>query len=313
MILVTGANGFIGKALIEYAKSFGHEVRGTVRTLSLASKQSELVYVPSLDKNTDWSDALRSCETVIHLAAKAHRNSGRKSNKLAQFMEHNCEATLNLIRQAEKAGVKKFIFLSSTGVMGPQVTYGVPYDLDMLPNPHDAYTKSKLCAEQGLLELSNELAIEVIILRVPLVYGPNAPGSIGSLIKAIKLGIPLPFGGLFNRRHLISIDNLVELVVSCISSSASADRIFIASDNEAISTSDLCYLCGYFAGKPPRLIKMSPKLIMFIARLFGKQKKVSTLINDFELESNKTNSYFRWSPGYSPHKHVREIKNNISS
>ena len=312
MILVTGANGFVGKALINHAKALGYKLRGTLRALPIAGTHEDFVQVPSLDGDTDWSHALRSCKTVVHLAAMAHSYTGPKSDELSQFMEHNCEATLNLARQAEKAGVKRFIFLSSTGVMGPQVTSGVPYVFDSLPNPHDSYTRSKSCAEQGLIELSNELAMEVTILRAPVVYGPNAPGSIGSLTKAIKLGIPLPLGGLLNRRHLLDIDNLGELIVSCTSSSALADRVFIASDDEVLSTSDLCYLCGHFAGKFPRLISMPPWLLMFIANVLGKQKKAATLLGDLELDSSRTYSHFKWSAGYSPSKHVLEIKNSNS-
>lgn len=312
MILVTGANGFVGKALINHLKILDYQVRGSLRSQSPYAKHEEFVRVSSLDGNTDWSHALRSCKTVVHLAAMAHSYIGEKSDEDAEFMRHNCDATINLARQAEEAGVKRFIFLSSTGVMGPQVTSGVPYVLDSLPNPHDSYTRSKSCAEQGLIELSNELAMEVTILRAPVVYGPNAPGSIGSLTKAIKLGIPLPLGGLLNRRHLIAIDNLVELMVSCISSSVSANGVFIASDDEVLSTSDLCYLCGHFAGKRPRLISMPPRLLMFIAHVLGKQKKAATLLGDLELDSSKTYSHFKWSAGYSPSKHVLEIKNSNS-
>lgn len=313
MILVTGANGFVGKALIDHLKLLGFKVKGSQRALSSCRKEDEFVQISSLDSNTDWSHALRSCKTVIHLAAMAHRYIGKKSVEDAEFMKHNCEATLNLARQAEKAGIKRFIFLSSTGVMGPQVTYGSPYKVDQLPKPHDSYTKSKLCAEQGLQELSKECSMEISIFRVPVVYGPNAPGSIGSLIKAIKFGIPLPLGGLVNRRQLISIDNLVELIASCISSLVSVSGVFIASDDEVLSTSDLCYLCGHFAGKPPRLISLPPRLLMFIARLLGKQEKAATLLGDFELDSSKTYSHFKWSPRYSPSKHILQIKNDINS
>lgn len=313
MILVTGANGFVGKALIDHLKLLDYKVRGSLRFHSSYSKEEEFVQVSSLDRNTDWSHALRSCKTVIHLAAMAHSYIGQKSVEDTEFMKHNCEATVNLARQADKAGIKRFIFLSSTGVMGPQVTSDVPYGLDRPPKPHDSYTKSKLCAEQQLLELSNEFAMEVTILRVPVVYGPNAPGSIGSLTKAIKLGIPLPLGGLPNRRHLISIDNLVDLIVYCISGSASANEVFIVSDDETLSTSDLCYLCGHFAGKRPRLISVPPRLLMFIARVFGKYKKAATLLGDFELDSSKTSVRLKWSPVYSPSRHVLDIKNNNSS
>ena len=310
MILVTGANGFVGKALINQLKLLDYQVRGSMRSQLSYGKHEEFVQVSSLDGGTDWSHALRSCKMVVHLAAMAHSYVGQKSNEDAEFMMHNCEGTINLARQAGEAGVKRFIFLSSTGVMGPQVTSGVPYMPDSLPNPHDSYTRSKSCAEQKLIELSNELAMEVTILRAPVVYGPNAPGSIGSLTKAIKLGIPLPLGGLRNRRHLISIDNLVELLVTCISRSESANGVFIASDDEAISTSDLCYLCGHFAGKRPRLINMPPRLLMFIAHLLGMQKKAATLLGDLELDASNTYSHFKWSAGYSPSKHILEIKNS---
>ena len=159
-------------------------------------KHEEFVRVSSLDGNTDWSHALRSCKTVIHLAAMAHRYTGEKSDEDAEFMKHNCEATINLARQAEEAGVNDLFSLVRQVLWGLKLLLVYLIVLDSLPNPHDSYTRSKSCAEQGLVELSNELAMEVTILRAPVVYGPNAPGSIGSLTKAIKLGIPLPLGGL---------------------------------------------------------------------------------------------------------------------
>ena len=313
MILVTGANGFIGKALIEEVTFLGYEVRGIVRNSSLVSKHSELLQVSSLDANTDWSHALDSCEIVIHLAAMAHRYAGPKSEELANFMRINCDATINLARQAHKAGVKRFIFLSSTGVMGPQVTSNFSYSPESKAEPHDSYTQSKACAEQELIELSHELSMEIIILRAPVVYGPNAPGSIGSLSKAIKLGIPLPLGGLLNRRYLISRDNLIQLLVLCISNPNSVKGVFIASDSEPISTTDLCYICGHFVGKRPCLLSIPPRLLMIVAHLIGWQKKAATLLGDLELDSSKTNTYLEWLPRYKPSKHASDIKHNISS
>ena len=315
MLLVTGANGYIGKALIDEAISHGYKVRGVVRNPKLVTniKQKEIVQVPSLDGNTDWLRELESCETVIHLAAMAHNYTGLKSEELDNYMKINCEATVNLAHQSHKKGIKRFIFLSSTGVMGPQVTNGFPYCPESNPKPHDSYTRSKAYAEQELIKLSNKSSMEIIILRAPVVYGPNAPGSIGSLSKAIKLGIPLPLGGLFNRRHLISINNLVELLLVCISSPNLANGVFIASDDEAISTTDLCYLCGQYVGRRPRLISMSPRILMIIASLIGKQKKISTLLGDLELDSSKTNSHLKWLPRYKPSKHIFNIKNNINS
>lgn len=305
MILITGASGFIGKALTKQAKSLGYNVRGAVRNQSAAGDKSETYLIPFLDGNTDWSGALRSCNVVVHLAAMAHKEAGSSSEELATFIAVNSEATVNLARQAHEAGVERFIFLSSTGVMGPQVTSGFTYGPNSNLEPHDSYTRSKASAEQELLQLSKEVGLGVTIVRAPVVYGPDAPGTIGSLTKAIRHGLPLPLGGLRNRRHLISLENLVDLVISCISAPMPITDILIACDDEALSTSDLCSLCGNFAGKRPRLIPVPPSLLMFIAGLLGNKKRVATLLGDLELDSSKTKLLLKWSPPYSPSEHIR--------
>ena len=308
MILVTGAGGFIARSLIDQLHVKGCSVNGSSRTLAYKNDKYKLIQIPTLSKDTNWSKALHSCDIVVHLAAKAHKSHEKKSEQLSEYIESNCDATINLARQAHKAGVKRFIFLSSTGVMGKQVTYGIPYSIKNKFNPHDFYTESKMYAEQKLLDFSKECSMEIIIIRAPVVYGPNAPGSVGALSKAIRMRVPLPFGSIFNRRHLISIYNLVDLIYSCIISKTSVSGVYIASDNEPISTKDLCYICGQYEGIYPRFISIPKKFLMFFAHLLGAQKKADTLFNDFELDCSETILKLNWLPIYSPGKELAEIK-----
>ena len=312
MILITGSNGFVGKELVSYLKSHGYNLKQSARDSSYLKKQEkEFIHVPTLDRNTDWSEALKDCDVVIHLAAMAHNYNGKKSEKLSKYIEHNVNATVNLANQAGKAGVKRFIFLSSTGVMGRQVTAKSFYGVNDLPKPHDYYTKSKLLAEHGLNNIFNKYKMNILILRAPVVYGLNAPGSIGILTKAIKLGVPLPFGLIENSRDLISINNLVDLFLFCISKEIPKNETFIISDYETISTKDLCYICGSYVGKHPKLLSLPSKVLLFISKIFGQQKKVETLVKDFRLDLNKTIKMLDWKPVYSPSRHIKEIKDTI--
>lgn len=303
-ILITGANGFVGSSLLKYLKDKGFFVRGTVRKPKLQKKDSNLLVIPSLDGETDWTDALHSCDTVIHLAAQAHNYDGSSSEESKNFIKYNTEATINLAKQAAKKGIKKFIFLSSTGVMGPQVTDGSPYSRHSNTEPHDSYTRSKLYAERGLHDLSKKLEMRIVIIRAPVIYGPNAPGSIGSLTKAISLNIPLPIASANNKRHLISLDNLMNLILKSIITTVSKYEIFLASDNRPISTSELCYICGTFIDKKPILIHFPLKILFFLANIFNKQKKAEALLLDFELDINETISMLNWSPQDSPDRYL---------
>lgn len=304
-VLITGANGFVGSSLFKYLKDKTFFVRGTVRKPKLEKQDSNLFVVPSLDGETDWTDALNSCDTVIHLAAQAHTSNKKRSEESKSYIKYNTEATINLAKQAAKKGIKKFIFLSSTGVMGPQVTDGFSYTRHSKTEPHDSYTRSKLYAERGLYDLSKTSEMKIIIIRAPVVYGPNAPGSIGSLTKAISLNIPLPLASANNKRHLISLDNLMDLILCSITTTLSKYEIFLASDNRPISISELCHICGTFIDKKPILIHFPLKILFFFANIFNKQKKAETLLLDFDLDIKETISMLNWLPRDIPDRHLK--------
>jgi nucleoside-diphosphate-sugar epimerase len=299
-ILVTGANGFIGSELVIHLSALGYDLRKSIRGTPVSRSDNNFVYVPTLDENTCWSQALTSCDIVIHLAAQAHLNSGSKGAELASFMRHNFEGTINLARQAEKRGVSRFIFLSSTGVNGVQVTAGKAYSAEDSTRPHDSYTKSKCFAEEALMDLSLTSNMDVTIIRAPVVYGENAPGSFGALCRSIKMGIPLPFGRVDNSRNLIAIDNLVDLIANCIGNNGASNQVFIASDGVPLSTTELCCIAGFLVNKRPRLIWLPRQLLFGLGRLLGKRKKLETLLLDLELDISKTKELLGWRPPYNP-------------
>ena len=207
-ILVTGSNGFVGAALCESLYLKDYNFVGSIRDKCLATKQHNCISVQTLDSNTDWRDALDHCDTVVHLASRAHILNDSVSDPLAAFRETNTQGTVNLAKQAAECGVTRFIFLSSIGVNG-SMTSGEPFIHSDSPSPHSPYAISKLEAEKGLIELGERTGMKVTIIRSPAIYGLNAPGNFGVIEKLIKYGVPLPVASIKNSRSLVSIENMV--------------------------------------------------------------------------------------------------------
>ena len=198
-ILVTGSSGFVGKALCKNLCDRGINYRGSVRENSLEIKGQDFITVESLDANTDWRKALDGCDTVVHLAARAHILNDKIADPISAFRQTNTQGTLNLAEQAAESGVSRFIFLSSIGVNGA-MTSGIPFSPNDVPSPHSPYAVSKLEAEIGLRQLASRYSMDVVIIRSPAIYGKNAPGNFGLIEKFIRYGIPLPFGSIDNKR-----------------------------------------------------------------------------------------------------------------
>ena len=298
-ILVTGSNGFVGKALCQTLRDRGDNYLGSVRRKALAIKGQDFIIVESLDANTDWRKALDGCDTVVHLAGRAHILNDNIADPLAAFRLTNTQGTLNLAEQAAECGVSRFIFLSSIGVNGA-VTSGIPFSPKDSPSPHSPYAVSKLEAEIGLRGIARRTTLDVVIIRSPAIYGKNAPGNFGLIEKFIKYGIPLPFGSIDNKRSLVAIENIVSFITVCIEHQRAENELFLVSDDHDLSTLEIVELMGKLIGKKPKTVKLPLKLLWCIFTILGKRKAAVSLMADLQLDVDRSRELLEWSPPFSP-------------
>ncbi len=297
-LLITGSTGFVGRQLVEYLKTNAHFLlRLTGRTDNLPALQEELDYVKvaELSKNSDWKAAVENCEVVIHLAARVHIMRETALDPLEAFRAVNVEGTLNLARQAAAAGVKRFIFLSSIKVNGEQ-TETIPFSAADTVKPLDPYGRSKYEAEQGLLAIAHQTGMEVVIIRPPLIYGPGVKGNFQLLLRSLAKGLPLPLAAINNKRSLVAIDNLIDLIQTCISHPKAANQVFLVSDGEDLSTSQLLRKIGQALGKPARLLAIPPKILYFLATIIGKKDMIDRLCGSLQVDLTKTYALLEWRP-----------------
>ncbi len=299
-ILVTGASGFLGGAVANRLCQEGHAVTAALRTgcAALPSCVARRI-VDGVFGRTDWTAALSGQQVVIHCAGRAHVMKDTEADPLAAFRTVNLDGTLNLARQSIAAGVKRFVFISSIGVNGVQSALGNPFSEIDKPNPHNAYSISKWEAEQGLLRVAEGTGLEVVIIRPPLVYGPHAPGNFGSLVSWLRRGVPLPLGAIHNRRSMVALDNLVDLIVTCIDHPAAANQTFLVSDGEDLSTTQLLQRLGRALGKPARLLPVPATLLKAGAALVGKPAIAQRLCGSLQVDISKTQQLLGWAPPLS--------------
>lgn len=293
-IMVTGASGFVGQSLCESLQRQPYAL--TLICRSIASTYKDIQQVATIDAQTDWCNILSGVNVIIHLAARVHVMREQFVNRLDAYRETNVEGTLNLARQAAQAGVKRFIFISSIKVNGEQTLAGRPFAAFDVPNPQDPYGISKYEAEQGLLELAEETDMEVVIIRPPLVYGPGVKGNFASMMKWVQAGWPLPLGAIDNRRSLVSLDNLISLIIKCIDHPAAANQVFLASDGEDLSTSDLLRRLADAAGVPSRLIPVPAGVLRTGLSLIGKGAIAQRLLGSLQVDIAKTQKLLGWTP-----------------
>ncbi len=304
-LLITGANGFVGRALTIQAIVRGLSVRAVCRSYASLPKAIECVSVGEIDSNTDWHDALRGCDVVVHLAARAHVMDDPAVNTLSEFCKVNVYGTLNLARQAVEAGVKRFVFISSIGVNGAE-TFSSPFIVQDAPAPHSPYAASKHEAELGLQALALETIMEVVSIRPPIVYGPDAPGNFGSLMRWLSLGLPLPLGNVTqNRRSLVALDNLVDLILTCVQHPKAANQTFLVSDGEDLSTTELLQRIGKALNRPARLLPVPVRHLAFAARLLGKGAVAQRLLGSLQVDISKTCELLDWKPPISVEEGLR--------
>lgn len=290
-VLVTGANGFVGRALCKQLKLSGREVKQVVRNAT----SPEQITIGNMSGTTDWRPALQGCDTVIHLAARVHIMNDTATDPLAEFRQVNTEGTLNLARQAALCGIKRFVFMSSLKVNGESGMFSVT----STPTPEDAYAISKWEAERGLHEIAHETGMEVVVLRPPLVYGPGVGANFMRLVNAIRKGIPLPFGSIKNSRSLIYLDNLVSAILVCANHPAASGKTYLVSDNQDVSTAELITQLAKALGRSPRLIRISPKFIEWLGALVGKKKEFDRLLGSLTIDSKAITRDLGWTPPFT--------------
>ncbi|MEH8015840.1 SDR family oxidoreductase [Rheinheimera muenzenbergensis] len=293
-ILLTGATGFVGQAVLKAISGF--EVISVGRR---APDRQSRFFQAELTDNTDFLPALTGVTVVIHAAARAHIMHDEVVDPLAEYRNVNVAATLNLARQAAAAGVKRFIFISSVKVNGEQTFVGQPFTAQQPPEPQDAYGLSKAEAEAGLKLIAGQSGMELVIIRPPLVYGPGVKGNFATLLKLAQKNLPLPLGAIVNKRSLVALDNLVDLIVTCITHAKAANQTFLVSDDKDISTTELLKLLTIAAGHKPRLLPVPVNWLQFAAKLTGKQAVISRLCGDLQLDINHTKATLSWVPPLS--------------
>lgn len=297
-VLVTGANGFVGRALLASLRKEGvRDLRGSIRR-SNAEQLAGVDYsvVANLDERTDWSSALAGCGVVVHAAARVHVMRDTVADPLAEFRRTNVEGTLNLARQSVAAGVRRFVFVSSIKVNGEETAPGRPFDATDEPAPVDAYGRSKLEAEVGLRDLLGSAGVDWVIVRPPLVYGPGVKANFLKMMRWLKRGVPLPFGRVRNQRSLIALDNLVSLLRECSMHPLAANEVFLAADGEDLSTPELLRRIGEALGTPARLFRVPPAVLRAAASALGKRDLARRLLGDLQVRATKARTLLGWTP-----------------
>ena len=296
-ILITGALGFVGRALITRLRADGHRLSGTTRDAARRAGAQEipLHLVPPFDGDVDFSRIVAGADMVIHLAARVHVMKERASDPLTLFRQANRDGTRALAQASAEAGVKRFIFVSTVKVLGEVSSQG-PLTDTTAPAPQDAYGISKLEGEQALAVIAAGSDMEAVILRPPLVHGPGVGGNLATLLGALRRGIPLPFGVIQNRRSLIHVDNLADAIAACLTHPGAAEECFLVSDGEAVSTARLMTQLAEGLGKRPNLWNWPPGLLTLLGRLTGKSGEIDRLIGSLEVDCSRFRQTLGWSP-----------------
>lgn len=305
--LVTGASGFIAKKLCEKLLADGHQVVGTVRSIEQVkafSPKLEIFQIKSIDSSADWTQALTNVDIVIHLAARVHVMHETATDPLKEYLAVNSEGTINLAKQAEKAGVKRFIFMSTIGVNG-DASGNKSFTEKDEPSPHNMYSISKKNAEDKLLDLANKGEMRVVIIRAPLVYGKGNRGNFHALKKVVMRGIPMPLATIHNLKSFIYVGNLIDAIILC-STHNNAKGIYLVSDGEDISTPELIKRLYNTLGRTSRLFPFPFFLLQLAAFVVGKSEVLNRLVNSLTLSNSKIRQELNWKPPYTMSEGLKE-------
>jgi UDP-N-acetyl-alpha-D-quinovosamine dehydrogenase len=306
-VLVTGAGGFIGRALCAKILAEGWQVRGTLRSESDANRLPdgvETVPIGSINSDTKWDDALAGIYTVVHLAARVHVMNDVSSDPLTEYRKVNVEGTKCLAVEAANAGIKRFIYLSSIKVNGEGGASA--YTEEDKEAPEDPYGLSKWEAEQELCKISRTTGVEVVILRPPLVYGPGVKANFYNLLKFVDRRIPIPLASVNNRRSFIYLGNLIDAIITCINQPEAAEHTFLICDGENVSTPELIRKIASALGKPAWLFHIPSFLIRIAGKLIGKTAAIDRLLGSLMIDTSKIRKELGWKPPYTMEHGLKE-------
>jgi UDP-glucose 4-epimerase len=312
-VLITGANGFVGNALWRRLDAEpGIQAVGSVRSSAAAGRHPRWSAVGELTAATDWSALVAGVDVVVHTAARVHVLDDAAADPLAEFQRVNVQGTLRLARQASAAGVGRFVFVSSVKVNGESTPSGRPFTADDRPAPLDAYGVSKHEAERALRELASQTGMELVIVRPPLVYGPGVKANFAAMMRWLGRGMPLPLGAVDNRRSLVALDNLVDLLATCLRHPAAAGQTFLVSDGEDVSTTQLLRRMGAALGRPARLLPVPPSWLEWGAARIGKGDVARRLCGSLQVDITKTRDLLGWRPPLSLDEGLRKAAGGVA-
>lgn len=306
-ILVTGASGFVGQALVAHLVGLdATEVIAMMRATP-AIRLAGARYVAGGDMTAGrlGAAALEGVEVIVHAAARVHVLNDDKAMSATEFDRVNVTPTLELARQAVAAGVRRFVFLSSIGVNGVQTDIGKPFTEADPPNPHNPYANSKLKAEQGLLLLSEQSGLEVVIIRPPLVYGPGVRANFAALMRAVQRGWPLPLACVHNLRSMVAMDNLVSFIATCVDHPQAANTTFLVSDGQDISSPDLVRGLAQALGVAARLVPVPVSALQFVGRALGRGDVIQRVCGNLRVDISKARRVLAWQPPVSMDEGLR--------
>jgi len=293
-VLVSGAGGFVGRAMCTTLLAAGYRLYGTTR-----NEGADLL--PGVIKvvwhgGAKGLEAVSQIDAVVHLAARVHGMRDTAADPLAVFRVTNVEMTRRLALWAVNQGVKRFVFMSSIKVNGEATESGKTFSAEDEPAPEDAYALSKLEAEQALRAECSVAGTEYVVIRPPLVYGPGVQGNFASMVRWVKRGIPLPLGAVSNRRSLVALDNLISFTITCLEHPAAANQVFLVSDEEAVSTTEMLRKIALAYSVAPRLLGVPKEWLLRAARLLGKSSVVDRLLGSLEVNDAKAREMLGWRP-----------------
>ncbi|NNC27756.1 SDR family oxidoreductase [Longimicrobium terrae] len=297
-VLVTGARGFVGRAVCQALEAAGRPVRRALRTPPEDAPGGDVAVVGDLSEATDWSAALRGVDAVVHLAARVHVMNDTAADPEAEYDRVNHRATAALARAAAAAGVRRFVFVSTVKVNG-EATDGTPFRESDAPAPSDPYGRSKLAAERAVHATGAQTGLETVVIRPPLVYGPGVRANFAALLGAVARGLPLPLGGVRNRRSLVYVGNLAHAIVTCVDAPGAAGGTFLVSDGPAVSTAELVRRMGVALGRPARLLPVPPGLIRAAAGLLGRSGAAERLTSSLEVDDGALRRAAGWVPPFT--------------
>lgn len=296
-ILLTGANGFVGRATLACLLQTPDTAVSLALRTPIAGMPAHCQHpIESISGNTRWSHALLGVDTVIHLAARVHVMNDCSPDPLAEFRTVNVEGSLALARQAASAGVRRFVYISSIKVLGESTLPGQSFTEDSPAEPRDPYGISKWEAEQGLRDIADHTGLEVVILRPPLVYGPGVGANFQSLMSAVRRGFVLPLASVKNKRSMVSVENLANAICLCAQHPAAANQTFLVSDQEDLSPPQLVSALAKAMKRPARLLPVPVGMLKTIGRITGKSAAIDRLCGNLCIDSSKISRMLGWRP-----------------